>query len=650
MYQGCWSASNPLPILHLDVSRFVHVDFMQFLLTMSFRRAQSPNQALENPAITGKPVRILSKLLQSRGDFMTRGRKFTHMTYISRLRLVLVSALALAGIGAQAQTITAIYNFGSATDDPLKPQNVGVIAQGEDGDMYSTTPAGGTNGLGAAFKLSPSGARTVLHNFSSSDGTPYSGLTLGTDGNFYGTTCNGGASREGTVFKMTRTGKLTVLYNFTGGNDGKCPLAPPIEGIDGNYYGTTSGGGLSAAGTVYKVTAAGSLTTIFQFDETNGYNPEGPLVQAADGNFYGTTNLGNENCGFDNICATVFKLTPSGDFTQLHSFPFNPFFNSIYATGLSIGNDGYLYGAVVQSGTGHGEVFKINTSGTTFKDLHDFTGETDGANPYAGLLLANNGNFYGVAAADGADGFGVVYETSSAGKFSAVAAFDGTDGAYPSTPLIQNTNGTIYGDANQGGEVTNTGTFFKITGISGLESFVSLLPASGKVGTKIGILGQGFQGTTKVSFNGVATTFKVVSENYLTATVPNRATSGTVTVTTPSGVLKSNKKFSVTKSADVSDAAGEGPGSDSKWRPPQIGTFNPASGVAGTVVQITGTDLTQTYWLKFNGVPSNGIKVYSNTLVTATVPAGATTGPISITWTSPGGYTASTSTSFTVTP
>ncbi len=576
---------------------------------------------------------------------MTRGRQSTRMTYLSNLCLVLFSALALPGVGAQAQTISAIYDFGSATGDPLKPQNVGVIAQGQDGDMYSTTPAGGSNGLGAAFKVSPSGLLAVLHNFSSTDGTPYSGLTLGTDGNFYGSTCNGGSFSAGTVFKMTRAGTLTVLYNFTGGNDGKCPLAPPIEGTDGNYYGTTSAGGLSAAGTVYKVTVSGSLTTIFQFDEANGDYPEGPLVQAADGNFYGTTNVGNNNCGFDNICSTIFKITPSGTFTQLYSFPFNSFFNSTYATGLAVGNDGYLYGAAVQTGIGHGEVFKINTSGTTFTAVYDFTGGADGANPYAGLLLANNGNFYGVAANDGADGFGELYEISSAGKFLTVAAFNGTDGAYPSAPLMQNTNGTIYGDTSQGGEVTNTGTFFKLPG---LKPFVSLLPASGKVGTKIGILGQGFQGTTSVSFNGAAATFTVVAATYLTVTVPTGATSGVVTVTTPAGVLRSSKRFIVTKNADA-DALGEGIVTNFKSKPPQIGPFSPTSGAVGTVVQISGTDLTQTYWLKFNGVPSTGIKVYSNTLVTATVPANATTGPISITWTSPGGYTASTSTSFTVT-
>jgi uncharacterized repeat protein (TIGR03803 family) len=573
--------------------------------------------------------------------------------FASSFRLLMVSALALSGAGAHAQTITAIDNFSSSTG-PLNPQTVGVIAQGEDGNMYSTSPAGGTNGLGAAFKITPSGTVTVLHSFSSSDGTPHSGLVLGSDGNFYGTTCDGGTSNAGTVFKMSSAGVLKVLYDFSGGNDGKCPLAPPVQGTDGNYYGTTSGGGPDTAGTIYKVTSNGSLTTIFTFDETDGYQPEGELVQAPDGNFYGTTNLGNESCGFDNICASVFKVTPNGTFTELYSFPFNPYFNSVYATGLAVGNNGDLYGAVVQSGTGYGEVFSISTGGKGFKVLHDFSGDNaDGGYPYGGpLLLANNGNFYGTAAEGGPDGYGEVYEISSGGKFSVVAPFTGINGADSSTPLIQNTNGTIYGDAKEGGETTNTGTFFKLTGVAGLKPFVSLLPATAKAGATVGILGQGFKGTTKVSFNGVAATFKVVSETFLTATVPSGATSGPVIVTTASGTLQSSKQFTVMKGAAVKSEGEpeDGAQPNAKTRPPEIYTFTPTSGPAGTVVQITGTDLTQTYWLKFNGDPSNGIKIYSDTLLTATVPAGATTGPISITWTSPGGHTASTSSPFTVTP
>ncbi len=129
-----------------------------------------------------------------------------------------------------------------------------------------------------------------------------------------------------------------------------------------------------------------------------------------------------------------------------------------------------------------------------------------------------------------------------------IAPFNGTNGAFPSVTLIQHTNGTIYGDAYQGGSTTNTGTFFKVTGLKFEKTpFVKLLPASGKVGATIQILGQGFTGTTAVDFNGTPATFNVVSSNFMTATVPQGATSGFVTVTTPSGTLQSNQKFTVTK-------------------------------------------------------------------------------------------------------
>jgi uncharacterized repeat protein (TIGR03803 family) len=372
-------------------------------------------------------------------------------------------------------------------------------------------------------------------------------LTLGTDGNFYGTTSNGGNDSSGTVFKMTPTGTLTVLYTFTGGNDGKSPMAPPIQATNGNFYGTTLLGGLDGAGTVYELTPAGKLTTLVQFNETDGTQPLGPLVQANDGNFYGTTTLGNNNCGFDDICATIFKVTPSGAFTQLHSFPFNSFFNSVFANGLVLANNGALYGTVVQSGIGHGEVFKITTAGV-FTDVYDFTGGNDGGNPYAGLLLGTDGNLYGVTAADGNDGFGELYEIVTAtGKFIPLAPFTGTNGAGPTVGLIQNTTGIIYSAANTGGQTTNIGTFYKVSGLPLEKPFVSLVTDSGAVGATVEILGQGLTSTTEVSFNGTSATFKAVSNNYLTAVVPTGATSGAVTVTTSSGVLKSKGRFQVTK-------------------------------------------------------------------------------------------------------
>ena len=159
----------------------------------------------------------------------------------------------------------------------------------------------------------------------------------------------------------------------------------------------------------------------------------------------------------------------------------------------------------------------------------------------------------------------------------------------------------------------------------GLGPFVSLLPTVAKEAKTVEFLGQGFTGATAVSFNHTPAAFDVVSDTYLTATVPSGATTGFVTVTTPGGTLTSSTKFLVT---------------------PQFTSFNPPSGPAGTPVTITGIGLTQTSKVTFGGVKATTFQVNSDTQVTATVPTGALTGKIVVT--TPGG-TASSATSFTVT-
>src|SRR5437667_5256002 len=139
-----------------------------------------------------------------------------------RIIVLLVAALATA---AHAQ-ISVLYEFGSKSGDPLNPQYSGIIAQGRDGNLYSTAPKGGANGYGAVFKITPKGAFSVLYSFDAIHGSsPTGGLTLGMDGNFYGTTTDGGTFGYGTIFKITPGGTLTTLYNFTGGADGKAPTA-----------------------------------------------------------------------------------------------------------------------------------------------------------------------------------------------------------------------------------------------------------------------------------------------------------------------------------------------------------------------------------------------------------------------------------------
>lgn len=204
--------------------------------------------------------------------------------------LTLIFAAAPTSAFGQFRVLS---NFGSASGDPRNPTYSGTIAQGRDGNLYTTTPSGGSNGDGAVFQITPDGTFAVLYSFKGADGSlPAGGLTLGMDGNLYGTTSVGGAHASGTIFKITTTGTLTSLYSFTSSTDGSNPVAPPIQGSDGNWYGTTSLSGAHGAGAVYKLTSNGTFTTLYSFDTTHGSQPNAPLVQGSDGNFYGTTTFG----------------------------------------------------------------------------------------------------------------------------------------------------------------------------------------------------------------------------------------------------------------------------------------------------------------------------------------------------------------------
>jgi uncharacterized repeat protein (TIGR03803 family) len=526
-----------------------------------------------------------------------------------------ILTLGLAVSVAHAQTYTDLYNLGGATGDPLSPQFSGIVAQGRDGNLYSTTPAGGSAALGAIFKITPQGTLTVLHSFNGTLGkVPYGGLTLGTDGNFYGTASTGGTSNIGVVFKITPAGVFTVLHNFVSG-DGYSPYAPPIQGTDGNFYGTTIFGGSSAYGTVYKMTTSGTITVLHSFDLANGETPYGPLVQGNDGNFYGTAYAGVGTARY----GMVFKVTGSGTFTILHLFNLTDGANP--HSGLVLGKDGNFYGTTFNGGTqGYGVVFKMTSAGV-LTVLHSFTPASDGGEPNGGLVQGTDGNFYGTTILGGTKNHGTIFRITPAGVFSNRYNFDGTGGNSPMVTLLQHTTGVLFGDTYSGG-THSLGTVYSLN--ASLTPYAALIPVSGKVAKSIGILGQGFNTATGVSFNGKAAAFTIVSGTYMTATVPAGATTGIVTVTMPGGNLKSKRNFRVT---------------------PTIQSFTPASGPVGTAVPITGVSLTQTTKVSFGGVQATTFVVNSDTKVTATVPAGAKTGKIVITTS---GGTATSSAIFTV--
>jgi uncharacterized repeat protein (TIGR03803 family) len=448
--------------------------------------------------------------------------------------LALAFLLTLAP-SASAQ-VTLLYNFGTHAGDPAHPNNPGAIVQGRDGNLYSTSNDGGTDNAGTVFKVTPSGQVSVLYSFTGVTGAfPSSGLTLGTDGNFYGTTYENGPSNYGTVFKITSKGNLTVLHGFDN-SDGSAPWGAPVEGTDGAFYGTTEDGGSANCGTVYRVTAGGTFKTLYNFDGPHGCQPLAPLVLGNDGNFYGTTLQGGSN----STLGAIFKSTPAGVVTLLHSFD-NTHGANPYAP-LVLASDGNFYGTTYNGGNNDGVVFEMSPAGV-FTDLHDFELETDGGDALSALVQGTNGVLYGSTVHGGSFNFGTIYSIPlGGGGLSAFYSFDGASGSAPEAALTQHTNGSFYADAAWGG-TDNLGTFYSLN--LGLSPFVRLVTPFAKVGKTIEILGQGFTGTTAVSFNGTPATFHVVSNTYLTAVVPNGATNGFVTVTTPGGPLESNQVFRV---------------------------------------------------------------------------------------------------------
>jgi uncharacterized repeat protein (TIGR03803 family) len=426
------------------------------------------------------------------------------------------------------------------------------LVQGFDGIFYGTTYEGGIYQYGTAFRIGSQGTFLSLHSFCTQnppycpDGAqPNAGLVQALDGNFYGTT----SDNNGTVFRLAPGGGFTILHSFNY-SDGAGPISALFQASDGNFYGTTNLGGAYYYGTVFKLTPAGTLTTLHSFDSTDGAYPIAGLIQARDGNFYGTTSSGgNSNGTYCPLgCGTVFQITPSGTLTTLYSFcPQAICTDGFLPLGLVQATDGSPYGITTNGGTiGYGTVFKISLGGT-FTTLHSFD-LSDGANPNAGLIQATDGNFYGTTTQGGASytscslGCGTVFKVTSGGDVTTLHSFDSADGSFPLAALLQATDGSFYGTTGEGG-VYSDGTVFSLS--VGFGPFVETLPTSGKVGSKVIILGNALTGTNSVTFNGTAATFTVASPTEIKTTVPTGATSGKVQVTTPHGTLSSNVVFRV---------------------------------------------------------------------------------------------------------
>jgi len=458
--------------------------------------------------------------------------------------LVAFVLLAVAAVPAFAQTYTDVHDFNPAAGDPVNLFATDLFPQGWDGRLYGVAAGGGTSGDGTVYGITVAGTPTVLHSFDGTDGVDvYYGLTLGSDGNFYGVTTRGGSSNDGTIFKITPTGTLTVLYNFTGGADGGGPYAPPVQGTDGNFYGVTTGiiGGAQVdPSTFYKVTPSGTFKTVHTLTTAQGLQCQHTTL-GSDGNFYAGCNLGGTNNN-----GTLFKISAGGNLTVLHNVAAAT--DGLVPDRVIQATDGNFYGAMYENGPHNaGTIFKLKTNGT-YTVLHSFTGGADGGSPYAGPTQGPDGNLYGATSAGGnttacSGGCGVIYKITTAGAYSVPYTFDSTHGANPESNLTLDTDGVFYGNTQAGG-AHGDGVFYSFN--LSFSPFITLGVTSGKVGTKVGIMGQGFESTSVVKFGGVAATSITLTDSaYIVATVPAGAVDGYVTVTTGSTTLTSTKTFIV---------------------------------------------------------------------------------------------------------
>jgi uncharacterized repeat protein (TIGR03803 family) len=473
----------------------------------------------------------------------------------------------------------------------------------------------------------------------------YDELIQGADGNFYGTTFQGGSGTClgpfgvigcGTVFKVSPAGNQTVLYNFTYDSttntavNGIYPYGGLVQGRDGNFYGTTSGGGNAGAvcngtlgcGVVFKITPAGRFTVLHTFNgayatPAEGGGPTGRLLLGSDGSFYGTTTQGGYTADKVANQGTIFKITPTGAFTTLVSFEgdFNGFTDpDLPYAGLIQGKDGSLYGTSQFGGTsGAGTVFKY--AGGKVTVLHSFTEQAgqvfpDGAYPKAALVQAKDGNLYGATSYGGVlttyYQSGTLFRITTKGLFTKLWDFNATDstlnGIAPNGELIQASDGNLYGTTSEGG-AANSGTVYELTSAGVLSQTLSLDAST------VGALPEA---------------------------VPLQAADGTLYITDNGGTVSNNHyQGAIVQVVNGLPAP-----------KPMIFKFLPSSAQVGTKVTILGGNFVGAIKVAFHGTLAT-FAVTSTTSIVTTVPKGATTGKITVT--NAGGSTTST-TAFTVVP
>lgn len=435
-------------------------------------------------------------------------------------------------VSAEAQTFTTLATF----DYTNGARPLGTLAQGTDGNFYGSTMSGGADSGGEIFAVTADGGLAIPYSFCSLPGcptgsSPMAGLTLGADGYFYGT------ASPGNVFKFSPDGTLTTLY------DGGSASGALTLGRNGSFYGTTDFGGTNSRGDIFEVTSAGAYKVLYNFCSrqacADGSTPFTPPIQGSDGNLYGTTYYGGSKG-----VGVVYELKSSGQYKVLYNFCSQPAcLDGSYPKSLVQDSSGNLFGTTTSGGRGSaalGTVYKITPS-RQYSVLYNFN-VFDAESPST-PILASDGNLYGTTGG----GNPIIFEVTPEGVFTLLYHFSNrrTSTGIGQQGLLQGTDGTFYGTTAYGDSTVGDGNVFSFS--NNLKPLVETVPTMGKVGTRMIILGNNLTGSSSVAFNGVPASFTVESDTYIKATVPTGATTGTVSVVTPAGTLKSNPQFVVTK-------------------------------------------------------------------------------------------------------
>jgi uncharacterized repeat protein (TIGR03803 family) len=458
--------------------------------------------------------------------------------------IFLLSLFRTLGMEAQASQsrINQLFAFacdstGKICPDGRQPTS---LIESADGNFYGTTAFGGVGNqaAGTVFKITSAGQLTLIYTFVADqnghflNGANPSRMIEGNDGFLYGAAMAGGANNLGVVFKLSKTGAIQVLHSFcslANCADGDEPF-DLVLGNDGNLYGATT---YSFPGTLFRITPSGSYTLLHTFATTVDGPQSIGMTLASDGNIYGTT-VGR--LGFPTV---LFRLTPAGHYDVLHKFRY-PVFPTTQPVQAA---DGKLYGLLDAhvlfvsslSGSSFGETF---VSPFKFPDFLQY------------LTPASDSNLWSILFKNGV-GPGALAKISRKASLLATVPFEGTNGTDPVAPILQSSDGKLLGVTMDGGSVgqgqVGRGVVFSFD--AGLAPpkprFVRFNPSQGKVGSKVVIQGLHFAAARAVTFNGVSATFQVLNTSNILATVPSGATTGPIAVTNAGGTTASKKNFVV---------------------------------------------------------------------------------------------------------